>query len=128
MKKITLQDIFNAAWQAFVIENKPPAVEHDDDGWHCRYLTPGGCKCAVGLCIPDGHPAQQSKAPLGMLTIDYPELFDCPGTTRRLNRFQSRLHDYLVTNDGTWRPDVNIKREYQGVAKEYGLTIPGESQ
>lgn len=74
-KRITFQDIFDAAWQAFIVEDRPPGVTKDAAGYTaCRYLTDDGRKCAVGLVIPDGHPAQKHSGPFENIVTMYPEL------------------------------------------------------
>lgn len=40
----------------------------------CRYLALDGNKCAVGLHIPDGHPAQHYEGSIETLIDDYPSL------------------------------------------------------
>lgn len=127
-KPVSLQDIFNAAWQAFVVEDSPPAKK---DGV-CRYLTEDGCKCVVGLCIPDGHPAQRSLMAFGSITDDYPELWAADVlalTYGARNTFQRSLHDHLTREGGMGWAVGRDEREvrYREIAAEYNLTIPGES-
>lgn len=76
-KPITLQNILDAARQAFIIENKPPALMrvYGKDPMICAYLTPNGRKCGIGLVIPDGHPAQEVDDLFGELIKLYPELW-----------------------------------------------------
>jgi hypothetical protein len=119
---ITLQMIFDAAWQAFIVEGKPPAQENN----FCRYLTSDGRKCAVGLCIPDGHPAQQYIHSLPHLLNEYPNLFggSLNAYDHDLNRFQLELHDELCRG-GAWTEDLEARRaSYLEVAKQFGLVVP----
>ena len=125
MTQITLQMIFDAAWQAFVVERRPPA--YDTVASICRYLTEDGRKCAVGLVLPEGHPVQKQEHSLGQIVKRYPELFHPQLqslTNYQLNRFQQLLHDDLIDYDtGEWDfPDLH--GHYARAAKEYGLTIP----
>lgn len=56
---ITLQQVFNLAWQAFIVEGKPPAIENGQ----CTYRVSRigdedpalrACsKCAIGLALAD---------------------------------------------------------------------------
>lgn len=128
--QITFQDIFNAAWQAFIVENNPPAV--DAEGM-CQYRTEDGRKCAVGLCIPDGH-RLVSGACFGafadlvaMDAISTDPLFsaDIHETPRQvLDCFQYELHDGLQYK-GEWRTGVEARKEaYITAAKHYGLKVP----
>lgn len=124
-KKITLQDIFNAAWQAFIVEDRPAASENNS----CSYLTSDGRKCAVGLVIPDGHPAQTEPKTWDTFVCDYPELFDeeiLQMSKGALACFQRQLHDRMVDDD-EWSFSVEGRRTaYRLAARDYNLTIPGE--
>lgn len=137
MKPITAQDIFNAAWQAFIIEGKPPAVEPSPTRRHqyvCRYQTPRGHRCAIGLVIPDDHPALTCLGPFSDVVNGYPELWDealinndPPGPHYiDLNDFQAGLHDNLVDfATGEWKATPEERRtQYEAVAAAYNLTIP----
>lgn len=122
-KKITLQDVFNAGWQAFIVEDQPPAVDVNGD---CRYLTADGKKCAVGLCIPDGHDAQQCEYTWREMSGMYPELWDIDEEYVNLDFFQRRMHDSLQ-NHGKWkRGKQDREAHYRAMAARYNLTIPGE--
>ena len=130
-EKISLQKIFNLAWEHFIVRDEPPAVHEGS----CTYLTPDGRKCAVGLALPDGHPSQGAGVPLGDLVDRYPPLFS-NGVRRtqrsKLNRFQFLLHDSLVSRGGiiekSWVYSLDErKEEYLRVAHEYGLTVPEDS-
>jgi hypothetical protein len=121
MSKITLQDIFNAAWQAFIVEDRKPAFEN----LSCRYLTDDGRRCAVGLCIPDGHPAQLLAMSFDQLALDYPELFDVPDDCD-LDTFQNALHDELIVYEsGEWfLSKAEREQAYRLIAAQYNLTVP----
>lgn len=130
----SLQRIFNAAWQHFIVEDNPPAIikQKDEDGEmekSCAYLTPEGNKCAVGLCIPDGHEAQTRNGyAFSDIVKHYPELFpDLVGVENgKLDLFQGDLHDTLVNfSTGKWRfAKEGRKTRYLAVAKSYGLIVP----
>lgn len=127
---ITMQDIFNAAWQAFIVEDRPPAV--DAQGM-CQYRTEDGRKCAVGLCIPDGHRLVSgiSFGSFGDIValdaICSDPLFgsDIHDTPRQvLECFQQELHDQIQTG-GVWLFDVEERKElYVETARRYGLQVP----
>ena len=119
--------IFNAAWQKFIVEGAPPATESDDRGcYQCKYLTKDGRKCAVGLCIPDGHELQKSGKTLRFLVEENcTDIFNIVGKEISIQR---ELHDVLSNPYG---PDWNYSLEerkqfYTDFAKEFNLTIPGE--
>lgn len=42
----------------------------------CQYLTEDGRKCAVGLVIPDGHPAQAEECAAVVLYERHPDLVE----------------------------------------------------
>jgi len=125
---ITLQNIFDAAWQAFIVEGRKPGV--DPDSHFCRYLTKDGRKCAVGLVLPEGHEAQTYGDIFPYMVNRWPELFD-PSVFEwgidALADFQTDLHDTLCdTYTGQWRHNVDLKQEYRHIAVTFGLTVPGE--
>ena len=143
---ITKQDIFNAAWDHFVVNNNPPSVMLHSHPvgkycYKCCYLTDDGRKCAVGLCLPDGHKAQHSTTHFGVLIKCYPELFKTElqnlitytsatlAEDERCRTFQKQLHDDLVDLEtGNWIVDYDTqakrKAHYEKVAKDFNLTIP----
>lgn len=137
---INLQKIFDTAWQAFIIERKPPAQEYCGDGiWRCRYKTSDGRKCAIGLVIPDGHPYQAEDTDFARLlffekhnVFNRPRIFDDkliemldnPRLSAEVCHLQSELHDSLI-NRGVWRYDKEIMKEmYREVAQVWNLTVP----
>lgn len=130
-KKISLQDIFDAAWQAFIVEDRPPAIGYNGA---CKYLTEDGKKCAVGLVLPDGHPAQGSGCLFNGLVKGYPDLWDddvlalCDqNSNRQLAKFQWWLHDNMCNRGGWTQSKPEREAIYRQVAFDYGLTVPGET-
>lgn len=130
---ITLQQIFNAAWQAFIVEGQAPGVVnigYDDDYYECRYRTPDGRACAVGLCLPAGHPAAgKEDVNFGSIVDYWPELFDeqIQGMGHDgLDSFQHGLHDSMVDTDtGEWDCSVEEReKKYRRIAKQFGLEVP----
>lgn len=49
MKPLTLQELFDNAWQHFVVEGHLTSIV----GEVCRYRTSDGRKCIVGVSIPE---------------------------------------------------------------------------
>lgn len=133
MTLITLQHVFNTAWQAFIIEDKPPGM--DPETKKCSYSG-----CAFGLCFPEGHPAKKETRTIEEVISKYPELFDesiikLSETYERayyLFNFQYKLHDDLcywnpITNKPAWKHSKEeMKQIYRYIAEQYKLTIPGE--
>lgn len=131
-KPISLQDIFDAAWQAFIIDDKLPATT---GAGGCSYLTSDGRKCAVGLCLPEGHETQNFWGCLSELVERHPELFDDQMKAMKytdLNEFQAALHDTLTSHEykqgemirGWCMSSSHRATIYRVVAKAYNLTIP----
>ena len=128
----SLQRIFDAAWEHFIVNDEPPAMEKlqrfdASTRYVCVYLSDEGRKCAVGLCIPDGHEGQKFDGPIGELMQAHPDLFPDLANMNKdvLDGFQASLHDFL-TMDGKWQDDVEERRrKYLSVAKEHNLEVPG---
>lgn len=125
-KPISLQDIFDAAWQAFIVEGRPPA----HDGYSCQYLTFDGRRCAVGLVLPDKPSPDELDGDFSSIVSEFPEWFDEEiqelnnTDPNQLNRFQQDLHDSLIANED-WTHPVNVRRDwYLKVAKSYNLKLP----
>lgn len=120
---ITLQSIFNLAWQKFVVEKLPPCV----DGDVCMY-TKGDNHCAIGWSLPADalrHLGERSMG-FGRVVTHYPKHFH-PDIHHMsyddLNEFQSDLHDE-IQQSGKWITDVEVA--YRNAAAKYSLCIPGE--
>lgn len=145
---ITLQDIFNAAWKHFVEQDNPPAVNRlGDNNYTCTYLTGDGRKCAVGLCIPDGHVAQQCICGFSDLIDINKDLFPTehaklhagdttgawPSEHGKYSNFQGMLHDSMVDlYTGKWKskystPDKR-RANYIEAASRFHLTIPSNTK
>ena len=126
-EKITFQMIFDRAWQAFIIEDKPPALGAVGN---CVYENDQGDCCAIGLSLPANHPSRTRLCSFDELVAEYPELFAdeiLKANAARLIEFQCNLHDYLVTAN-TWCCDkAEREQRYREVADAYKLTIPGET-
>lgn len=120
--------IFDKAWQKFIVEQAPPAVKYDgpNNKHLCSYLTPEGAKCAVGLCIPDGHPLQNEGCTLGFAIKRYPELFVSEEEGELHPSMQHWLHDDLVySRTGQWNKSIEQRRAiYLEVAKMLNLKVP----
>jgi hypothetical protein len=119
--KITLQQIIDAAWQKFIVENAPPAV--DSDGL-CVYRVASGARCAVGLCLPDTGGFSGS---FSVLVDEHPSIFDSElleMMPTKLDAFQRRLHDGLQSHGQWLQPREARAQDYRNVAKDYGLTLP----
>lgn len=142
MSKITLQMIFDLAWNHFIVGDGKPAVSvrsYTSEGeplGSCSYLDEAGNKCAVGLALPEGHAVQHFQGVFSDLVLEAPELFAddvLDMGPSDLDSFQMALHDNLVCLKGPgiggWDSTEEARENsYRNTAKFYGLTIPGENQ
>jgi hypothetical protein len=156
--KITMQKVFDAAWDAFVIKGRSPAVTKEDG--ICTYRDAKGNRCAVGLVMTDeqidiilqetysSHAG--SIASVRTIIEMHPEWFDVPDGLINLGRLmaldsrfiayastfrhlQNELHDGLVklsknANEYSAAFPEDLESKYREVATTYNLTIPGETQ
>jgi len=121
-KTVTLQSIFDRAWEHFVVNFSPLSVS--SSGNRCLYRSPEGHKCAIGLVIDDNDYTPEIEglhASKAFWVIGYQA--DVDGDT--LDAAQCRLHDSLFCKSGEEDPR---KRElaYREFAIDYNLKIPGE--
>lgn len=122
---ITLQEIFNNAWEHFIVKGSPPSVEFVGGVRMCKYRGVNNNCCAIGLSLPDAIVIEGKAA--GYISINFPQFFESGISNVELSRMQRRLHDLLVNKDGVWGCDAEeMKKKYIEVARDYNLTIPGE--
>lgn len=136
-RKITLQAIFDAAWDAFVVKGNKPAVE----GCYCSYRTKDGRKCAVGLMLTDEQVAEISRygkahgdeksPPINDIVKAYSDWFDLSCGTdldTAANKFraaQINLHDYaLEPGTDEFKAKDELTFAYIEFANANGLTVP----
>lgn len=129
--KITLQHIFNLAWQRFIVEQAGPCTVYNeyDKQYGCTYSDGEGGHCAVGLALPEELKACDQTRTFPSIVDSYIEWFDVSITTMeesKLRRFQCKLHDDLVNlKTGTWKLALSQRVEkYKTVARNYGLEVP----
>ena len=128
MNKLSLQDIFNAAWQRFVVETGKPAMYNGN----CQYVTNTSEMCAVGCALPNELLKEIVKehlngAPFSGIVSTYPEyfddsIFDYSGNV--LNEFQACLHDNIESFLGDVEHKEEVKAIYTKVAQRFNLNIP----
>lgn len=75
---ISFQEYFDKVCEDLTgrsFEDRALIVNNDTGSMTCVYLDPDtGGKCAIGMFIPDGHPAQNAVCDVGILSGDHPEL------------------------------------------------------
>lgn len=128
IKELSLQNIFNAAWQRFVVELAKPAIYNGS----CQYITNTSEMCAVGCALPDELLKEIVKehlngAPFSGIVSMYPEyfandIFDYRGDS--LNEFQACLHDNIESLLGQSEHKEEVKDLYMKVAQRFNLTVP----
>ena len=122
-ERIALQDIFDKAWQKFIVEDNPPAL---NEWGQCVYRNASGHRCAVGWSLPDGE-WLDDKGSFSELVVNYPHLFDenmFEIDHEDLDTFQRLLHDSLKTFSFCW-PDKQVMIDsYKEAAAEFDLDIP----
>lgn len=123
-RKVTLQSIFNDAWEAFIVKKKLPCVDRHGT---C-YYTRGTNHCAVGWGLPVElrEKIGKSNATFAQVVREHSEYFSeevlkCD----RLGFFQSALHDARI-DFSSRHFEPNLENEYRLVAQMFGLTVPGE--
>ena len=125
-ENITLQKIFDLAWEHFIVGDGEPAL---DECLSCCYLTRNGSRCAVGLALPDAHESLSFETSFGNLVTSFPDLFDksvLDMDYHKLCAFQNMLHDRLVdVRTRGWKDSKDVRKaEYIEVAEAYNLTVP----
>lgn len=108
------QTAFNRVWNHLRTQRKRAMLD-DESG--CAYLAPDGSRCAIGVFIPEGHPAQGYEGTVGWLMEEHPDLFEDGCHSGFLSELQE-VHDGADTR----RP--KFRQRLIDVANEYGLTYP----
>lgn len=87
-------------------------------GVECLYLDETtGRKCAIGVFIPDGHPAQRCAGAVTRLRDRYPEVFE------ERNGDLTFLRELQNVHDEAWAGG-KFRQRLIDVANAYGLTYP----
>lgn len=143
-KKLTLQAIFNSAWNWFVVKSGQPSC---DNGGSCVYFDPttkNRCVIGAALTLPqlkaieklkEDKPVSDKNPIANVLVEKFPEWFDTGSLSTAefaaaLDVMQYELHDGVTrVNYGDvttrhWRTGLDLRAEYVAFAKKYNLTIP----
>ncbi len=128
---LTLQDLFDNAWNAFVVEKRPRALSGNGG---CDYLSPEGHRCAIGVSMPDEVAAERASCfCTGLLSADSTHSSN-PGACHRTRgwarenpvvtsaeaRCLQNIHDSYKGDN--W--SVDCKELLEAYAKKHGLKIP----
>ena len=124
---ITNQEIFDKAWQAFVVEQRPASVCYDSDGDldSCLYRDPNGNRCAIGLCIPDDQydPGIERRCPHD-LHYDFDIEFE---DVEFAKTAQEALHDCITEQLGKPEEAEFVRERYLEFARDWDLEVPEEA-
>lgn len=130
-RTVTVQEVFDAVWQAFVVEGRPFAVSPDKNEhgvYPCLYRGPNGTKCAIGLIIPDEEydpefENERANTVLRKLGYDFEPLL--VGYLRiDADSVQLELHDEPARMPEFDQDRERLRYYYRGVAAKWGLTVP----
>ena len=83
---ITLQQVFNRAWQAFIVEGKPPATKNGQCTYRFSRIGDKGpavrecSKCAIGLALADDQldiltDRYMDNSPVNIIIARFPQWF-----------------------------------------------------
>lgn len=145
-EKITLQRVFELAWEHYIVKNEPPGVYEDRRGLYgCTYGPHGTNSCAFGLALKEsgaGDHVLSSQVCISEIMDDYPEFFDEEDFRKKLDingvdTMQSELHDSLVetgrtmhdggVKPGNWLYPRKIRAAYYvALALKYNLELPDD--
>jgi len=124
---ITNQEIFDKAWQAFVVEQRPASVRCDSYTGvfdTCLYRSPDNSRCAIGLCIPD------NQYDLDMETLGPLELKEHFNIEFEDIKFaeaaQETLHDEIWRHLGEPKDAEFVRERYLEFARDWDLEVPEE--
>lgn len=121
--KITLQQVFNAGWKTFVIDNRQLCMNEKG----CLYSDGKGNRCVIGLCLPDNHPALESRDLVELIVLEN-ESFEFDGPIGHFRAAQRILHDLLDKKkafaDGCLYENLSRRERYELFASNYGLQVP----
>ncbi len=128
-RKEKWQSVFDCAWGAYVLQSKGPGYDFFNS--RCMYVTPDGCRCAIGVLYADvPHPFGNRAVGVHDLmgTREIAEPFDM-GDAEFLTDLQS-THDLTAKKSdpyyhGPHEPfGVRISRGLRAFAERHKLDCP----
>lgn len=119
-KPLTLQEVFDRVWKAFVVEKRP--ASYNRAAKCCRYRGPGGEMCAIGMFIPDSKYRDSFE---NVAARDLPQellgsLF-CESAILAIGELQI-CHDSAARRDKGFRGF--IEQNLRNLAQKHNLSIP----
>lgn len=101
----TAQQVFDIVLNGLRAQGK---ASMDAAGGQCLYRGIGGCKCAVGLLIPDeAYDASMECKSAPLVLVDFPALFHLREHSKLLDALQY-AHDHYLSDEGieAWEKDM----------------------
>lgn len=125
---ITEQEYFDRVCER-LRDGTGPAIHTHGAFRLCVYLTPHCLKCAVGIFIPDEHPAQHYVGGVLSLAETFPDLKGVAWPATRdgleLAEVLQQTHDAPPHWDGT---AFTAERELEAIAQQFGLVYTNNSE
>ena len=117
---ITVERVYRAAWQHFIIDRSPPCTAYDEcsDAIICCYQDRAGNRCPLGLVLPGWVLDRYRFEQPGLISRLYPGLLD---PEQDWNEVVRALHDRHV-REGRWAiPNKKLREHYEQFRAQYGL-------
>jgi hypothetical protein len=122
---MTPQEIFDTVATHLFTQGERAGIfvdEDDDSGpeFECRYRTPHGAKCAVGVLLPDEvyDPAMEGCSVLGICDSSF-QVPSWIASTPNLLRDLQQVHDEPLS----WYNDKSMLDDLRIVAERYDLDV-----
>jgi hypothetical protein len=115
----TNQEIFDTAWQWFVVEKNP--ASHLPTG-QCKYRGPNGKKCAFGIFIADEDYCIDMEEKLAGSVMNRAGLFSYKGYSDLFCSLQS-AHDNASCYEGD-AFTADVKHRLVDIASSLHLSVP----
>lgn len=120
----TLQDVFNKAWQAFVIGHRPQAVAHGVCVYRGGDDKASDTRCVIGVCLPDDlYDPDMEHHGIHNIADQWPETYDQVFNGIEVDELAELQDAHDSRNSET---EDGMRRSLEYFAEHYSLTIPGE--
>lgn len=119
---MTKQEIFNKVWDHYIVKKSPPGVDPTDG--KCRYRTPEGNVCAVGLFLTE---EEATKVPVSAVPAEE-EISLFPPVVQENWQFFLQLQGLHDTSAAYYRREFYTRLEegLRALALQYQLTVRQE--
>lgn len=120
----TPQELFNAAWQHFIVEQNPLSLSGGNTS-RCMHRGKDGAKCVIGLVISDDeyHRDLEDHSVYDLIDMGY--LVPQGGIDAAFyEEAQQWLHDNFASMQERTDLRGHMRDSYVAFTHEYGLEIP----